>query len=76
MQTAVVMVEFNHPGNFWKGKHKQSRRSLEYPDNSVLTWMIREPIREDALFDLILTNHKKMAKNVKAGAIMAAVTMR
>lgn len=68
------MVEFNHLGNCWKAKHKQSRRSLEHPDNSLLTWVITEPIREDAL--LYFQIRKKMARNVKAGAVMAATTMR
>ena len=59
LQAVVFTGDLNHPGNCWKGstaRHKQSRRSLEHPDNSFLTWVIKEPMRGDALLDLIFTN--------------------
>lgn len=36
-------------------QHKQSRRSLEHPDNSFPTSVIQEPMGEDVLLDFKLT---------------------
>jgi len=78
LQVVVFMGDFNHPSNCWTGniaQYKQSRRSLEHSDTNFLTQVTKEPMRGDALLDLILINKEELSRNVKAGTVMAAMTI-
>lgn len=56
--------------------HKQSRKFLEYIDSNVLTQVIRESTRTDALLDLMCTNNEDLFGDMKAGAtVQPAATM-
>ena len=68
-QALVLTGNFNHPDICWKGNsagHVQSRRLPECIDDNFLTQVIKEPRREDALLDLILTKKEGLVGDVKA----------
>ena len=47
---------------------KQSRRLLEYTDYNFLVQLLDQPIRGEALLDLVLTNAKEIVKAIKTGS--------
>jgi len=48
-------------------EHKQTRRSVEGIDDNVLTQVLRELMKGNALLDLTLSNMEKLQGKVKAG---------
>lgn len=62
--------DFSHPNICCWGStagHKQLERFLECIDGNFLTQVIEEPMREDALLDLIVTNQEELYGEVKTG---------
>lgn len=62
------MGDVNNPSICWSDNtagHKQSRRFLECSVDNFLLQVIEEPMRRGGLLDLLLTNHKGLAGNVK-----------
>ena len=62
------MGDFNNPDICWRDNtagHKQSRRFLECTVDNFVLQVTEEPTRRGALLDLLLTNRKGFAGNVK-----------
>ena len=66
----ILMGDFNFPDVCWKynaAQRKQSRRLLEWVEDSFLTQLVQEPTRGGALLDLLFTNSEGLVGDVKAG---------
>ncbi|GAB0186852.1 hypothetical protein GRJ2_001150500 [Grus japonensis] len=66
-QTLVFKKYFNHCNICWRGnttEYEQSRMFLECIYDNFLTKMIKEPMKEDALLDVTLTNKEELARDV------------
>lgn len=57
-------------------KPKQCRRFLESTDDDFLSLVVKDPTRNSALLDFILTNSEGLFGAVNMGKILAVVTMR
>ena len=65
-----LLGDFNFPDVCWKynaAQRKQSRRLLEWVEDSFLTQLVQEPTRGGALLDLLFTNSEGLVGDVKAG---------
>jgi len=52
------MGDFSHPDIFRRGntaEHQQSKRFLEYVDDTFLFHVVQEPMRKGAMLDLVVT---------------------
>ncbi|GAB0206692.1 hypothetical protein GRJ2_003134800 [Grus japonensis] len=67
-QVLVLMGDFNHPDICWRdnaAERKQSRKFLECVDDNFLLQVTEEPMRRDAMLDLVLTNKEGLVGDVK-----------
>ena len=65
-----LLGDFNFPDVCWKynaAQRKQSRRLLEWVEDSFLTQLVQEPTRGGVLLDLLFTNREGLVGGVKAG---------
>ncbi|GAB0188273.1 hypothetical protein GRJ2_001292600 [Grus japonensis] len=66
-QALTLMVDLN-PNTCSRDNtsgHKETRRFLECVDDSFLLQVIEEPMRRDAMLDLVLTNREGLVGNAK-----------
>jgi len=65
----------SHGGVISATKTTQSRKVLQSINDNLLTQVVEEPTRSVPL-DLVLTKKEGLVENVKAGAALAALTIR
>lgn len=61
--------DFDQPNIYWRNntaEHRQSRRFPECLDEYFLLQVIEEPVRRDAMVDLILTNKERTGGECEA----------
>ncbi|PKU35565.1 rna-directed dna polymerase from mobile element jockey-like [Limosa lapponica baueri] len=69
-QALVLVGDFNYPDICWKGytaRNIQSKRFLQCTDDNFLTQLVEEPMRREALLDLLLTNKEGLVEGIKVG---------
>lgn len=62
------MGDFRHPSVCWRDNtagHRQTRLFFKYSSISFLTQVIEDPLRKDALLDLIHTEMEEIIEDVK-----------
>ncbi|KAK4828701.1 hypothetical protein QYF61_000539 [Mycteria americana] len=70
VQGLILMGDLNHCNICWRDTagHKQSRRLLESIDNNLLLQVIEDPMRRDALLDLVLATKEALVGDVNVKA--------